>query len=510
MNRLLVCFVSVVSLHCAAPSEPVIVTGTSFTVGPAGGTLTVGEGDPLEGVVIEVPAGALRDTVTLRIVPTEDDTPLPPEGVRVGPQLALEPADLKLEAPVRITFPFAHDEWAQQATPAAKCRVWQRTDEGWEAHLAVTSGEETITIETTSTRPAAPGVLRISKVSTCVMFPQLCALPGACTSATGFCLEKLANPTPPPSASSSMEFMRGRLLYQHKVDATTQTLVEHAYPNGPARQSGPLTLPSFVFARGLASTADGALWGGFFSAGNIKLPMGAAPLRFDSMTGVKGNGMFPVLSTSNDVTRLSSVQTSSPSQRECRLVGPQGERTLPGRIRSFNCSVTSRPTVADSLIAATDNGLAFITTTTGSLSSPTLLAPTGFVLRAIATSYKSPAFAVTFSNADRTEFQLRIYANEPTATSTGSPVSYTFDFPDSDIEFGEDDRLYLANLGAPEIRVYDRAAGTEQIFLLSADPADQLRMRPMRIFNTRLENELLVATVGSAGQNELYAFKRAQ
>ena len=35
-------------------------------------------------------------------------------------------------------------------------------------------------------------------------------------------------------------------------------------------------------------------------------------------------------------------------------------------------------------------------------------------------------------------------------------------------------------------------------------------MRPMRIFNTRLENELLVATVGSAGQNELYAFKRAQ
>ncbi|MBL8952078.1 MAG: hypothetical protein JNK82_14940 [Myxococcaceae bacterium] len=504
-RHLALSFLVAACLCCGPAPEPVTATATTFSVGRAGGTLTVPQGDILEGVIIEVPEGALDETVTLSVAPSEDDTPLPADGVRVGPQLTLSPADLKLNKPLRITFPFAPDEWRLFATPADKCRVWQRTDEGWQAHLAVAAGEDTLTIETTSTRAAAPGVQRAVRVSTCIMFPHLCALPGVCNSPTGFCLEKLPDLSPDPAAASTMSFMRGRLIYQNKVDATTQTLVEHAYPNGPAVQSAPITFPAFVFATGLASTADGALWGGFFTSGNAKLPRTGLPTRFETTTGTRGNGMLPVTTTTNEVTRIATQEApSGANRRQCLVVTSSGTRTLPGTTRGFNCFVARRPTFAESLIVRGDDGLSFITPTSGSIDQLGVRAPAGFFVSDVATSYRSQAFAVTFRNADFTDFRLHLYANE-----TAVPVSFSFDSPASDIEFGEDDRLYLTRLASPELHVYDRATQSEQIFALSTDPATAQRMRPLRVFNPRLENEMLIVVTGVQNREELYTFKRA-
>lgn len=102
-------------LRAVAPAVFLVLSGcisgwgsseepTEFEIGPRGGRFRVEQGS-LEGLVLEVPAGALTETVTLS-VRLDDPDPLEPLLV-VGPAARIEPVDLPLRRPVLVTLPYA-------------------------------------------------------------------------------------------------------------------------------------------------------------------------------------------------------------------------------------------------------------------------------------------------------------------------------------------------------------------------------------------------------------------
>jgi hypothetical protein len=85
-------------------------TLASVDVGPAGGVVEVkGSSTALEGMRIQVPAGALRTAVTLTISTSQDARqPLPDNSIAASPVVVLGPDGLTFDKPVFATLPHQH------------------------------------------------------------------------------------------------------------------------------------------------------------------------------------------------------------------------------------------------------------------------------------------------------------------------------------------------------------------------------------------------------------------
>lgn len=82
--------------------------GTRAVVGPQGGTLVV-EGGSLDGVRVDIPAGALAREAHVAIEPRDDGGDLPdlPVGLAAFAPIAELSSDVPFERDVRLTFPIA-------------------------------------------------------------------------------------------------------------------------------------------------------------------------------------------------------------------------------------------------------------------------------------------------------------------------------------------------------------------------------------------------------------------
>lgn len=124
------------------------------SVGPAGGTLSGALGTALEGVVLEVPAGAVSVVTRFEVRPAADTEPLPSDAVAVGPQLQLIAKPGALEAAVQLTVPVFAEGVGLGGGDELSVKVWRRAGPDWSLVEPVSSGLVTATVELEE-----PGVL---------------------------------------------------------------------------------------------------------------------------------------------------------------------------------------------------------------------------------------------------------------------------------------------------------------------------------------------------------------
>ena len=114
-----------------ASYPPATVTGQQATIGAAGGVITGAAGTALDGVKVVFPPGALAGDTVIQIKPAVLDTPLPGTALRVGPQIEIDPAGMRLAIPAQVTLPF--DESAVAGNDRSDDEV---------AAVTVTSGQQ--------------------------------------------------------------------------------------------------------------------------------------------------------------------------------------------------------------------------------------------------------------------------------------------------------------------------------------------------------------------------------
>src|SRR5690348_15294305 len=76
------------------------------TIGPAGGEIVRTAGSALEGVRVQIPAGALSADTAIEVKASASNVPLPKTAARCGPEISIEPSGLGLAVPATVTLPF--------------------------------------------------------------------------------------------------------------------------------------------------------------------------------------------------------------------------------------------------------------------------------------------------------------------------------------------------------------------------------------------------------------------
>ena len=94
------------TVYKKAPSPTTTGEATEPEAGSttAAGTVTAGEGGVIEvdGIILEIPAGALTEDVEVTVTKTDEEAPAPHSGAT--PLYKLEPSSLKLKKAARVTF----------------------------------------------------------------------------------------------------------------------------------------------------------------------------------------------------------------------------------------------------------------------------------------------------------------------------------------------------------------------------------------------------------------------
>lgn len=192
------------------------VTGTPVSgffpleVGPAGGTVTGAPGTALEGVSIEIPAGALGESTVIDAFAMEEDVVLGPTAAFVGPKFAIVPDGLALSSPARLTVPLrpsSLDDYEQQPEG---CRVWYRQDGAWAQVPAVGSTATSVSTEVGELGAAAAGVVFTPTPATGTTL-------ATCESPTGYCVSVAAT-LAAGAAPASLSIIAGGKLAYHRAD----------------------------------------------------------------------------------------------------------------------------------------------------------------------------------------------------------------------------------------------------------------------------------------------------
>ncbi len=94
--------------------------------------LTPGEATTLtvDGLRVEIPAGAISSAVTVTIAPPKTERPLPEGGALVGPELVFNP-EILLEKPATFTLDYVPKRVAESGVETRFVRVWSVAPEGW-------------------------------------------------------------------------------------------------------------------------------------------------------------------------------------------------------------------------------------------------------------------------------------------------------------------------------------------------------------------------------------------
>lgn len=120
------------------------------------GAAVGGGGGELDGVRVELPAGALIGParVTLAIAGA-GLKPLPEGGVSVGPQVRVGPEELDLLRPLRVRLPFSSYAVAAEGGDERAVKVWYVGPQGWELLTPIDRGAWWVEVELD--RPTALG-----------------------------------------------------------------------------------------------------------------------------------------------------------------------------------------------------------------------------------------------------------------------------------------------------------------------------------------------------------------
>ena len=113
------------------PADPGAASLIEAELGPEGGSLEGGPG-LLDGVRVEVPAGALAEPTWVSLSAAEGLNPLPDGGVAVGPQVRLGPDHLELASPATVRLPFSGYQVQAAGSDTRMVKVWYVGPEGWE------------------------------------------------------------------------------------------------------------------------------------------------------------------------------------------------------------------------------------------------------------------------------------------------------------------------------------------------------------------------------------------
>lgn len=265
-----------------APADGPVDGVFPATVGPRGGALVGADGSGFEGVRLELPEGALAAGTQLDLVGSLTDVPLPSDGSRfVGVHVGFSTDGLALAKPARLRVPLSPavvDDFDQ--TPA-DCKVWLRTADSWEQVQPVESDETSVTIELTSLRTAAAGiVLKAPRPLPTEPFPIDCVPgQGLCVRETGGALEAGAQP------QTLSDVVDGKFHYLRQVGTSSFTVVEHDSDTGATtRQSQAIGgAPSGavdVFRQRVSRAPDGSVWAGIGGFGAVQFTFTGLPTAF--------------------------------------------------------------------------------------------------------------------------------------------------------------------------------------------------------------------------------------
>jgi hypothetical protein len=152
----------IVALGCAGStdSNPAVAANGELrmTIGKEGGELVGQAGTPLEGLHLQVPAGALSAPTEIAISPASDGMPLPATAVRCGPLFALSPVGLKLAVPATLTLPFDEQTITDQNRFDDEVKVWVAQGDHWGQQKQIDSSEGAVTVQIAALDNVAAGV----------------------------------------------------------------------------------------------------------------------------------------------------------------------------------------------------------------------------------------------------------------------------------------------------------------------------------------------------------------
>jgi hypothetical protein len=284
---------------CGAPA-PAPVTGSfPLEVGPAGGVIEGAVGTDLQGLKLEIPAGALTSAITIDAAFTDEEPELGPGSNFVGPSFQFFPRAQTFAKPVKVTVPVAPSTLDSYGQTTESCLMWIRAaDESWSQATPVGFTETLVTAETSTLVQAAVGVK-----STLIIVPPH-PLTLACTNPAGFCVD--VNPENLRSGNTGWSSVTNnrKMLYRRAViDAgVTRTYISeydlvlgrHTYesqPYVPPAGTAPNFAPGVGTNLQVARGPDDAGWTPL-AHGLVRFPPSGAPVLFpDTQANGKTTGV---------------------------------------------------------------------------------------------------------------------------------------------------------------------------------------------------------------------------
>lgn len=284
-------------LGCGAAPSP--ATGTfPLEVGPAGAIIEGAAGTELDGVRLEIPAGAVSGTVTIDAVFTDEEPELGPGAQFVGPSFEFSPRAQTFAKPVRLTLPVAPTRLVRLEQTTADCLMWLRAaDATWGQATPVSTTEGSVTVETTTLVQAAVGA------KSQLVFAPPHPLTRPCVDPDGFCVD--LNPERLKPFNSGWSKLSGRtLLYRRtELDGGVKRTFVAEYDLALGRhtvESSPYTPPASAptnFAVGANTQGpvvrgpDNVAWSPVLH-GLVRFPLTGAPsLLLDSVETGKTMGV---------------------------------------------------------------------------------------------------------------------------------------------------------------------------------------------------------------------------
>lgn len=210
-----------------APEALAPVAELRAKIGSSGGELVGEVGGPLAGVRLVIPPGALSADTEVVVRAAGDPVPLALTAERVGPQIAIEPAGLRLALPAKLTVPFDAELRSQFAEKDDECKVWLRDGAGWTSAAHVASTPEGITIETSAFTVAAAGVKIVPRDLACRLLGNCPPVAPPCLEGQNLCMTRLKPPTVPAFETASMTVENGFAYFVHSPGPNSFTIAKH-------------------------------------------------------------------------------------------------------------------------------------------------------------------------------------------------------------------------------------------------------------------------------------------
>lgn len=355
---------SLVLVGVACDDGPVETTppeaprATSAEIGPEGGEIIAPEGGDFGGFALKIPAGALKQKVTISFTGVFDETPLPDTAERVGPQIRIEPAGTVLAVPAELTLPLDPTMLRHYEGKPESCKVWVRSGPAWSKVEALRHTLLTVTIPITTFETAAAGVNFVAKKTCtgCVPIPTAPTEPAceALPSSVEYCILDLPQPeiTKGLDEFSTLTVV-GRKVYWVAIIDSKPTVVVYDLDNpGPVTQFPAYNGPAegSITARGrvaVLSPTDSVVWAGVGGFGNIRFTMGRDAEVFDRPTpgsqpcGVAAVPGFP---------RFYRTNVGGTNERfDVRMIGPDGDKFVYNARRYFEVGSTITVAPAESV-----------------------------------------------------------------------------------------------------------------------------------------------------------------